>query len=100
MKPDRNATADAPAALGRLAQNVAVVLWPSFLAASVATMFCFAFIDPQLFSEAAGSPAWLESRMGGYAAGFFFFWVTCTLSSAITLYLVRTARPDAAERGR
>lgn len=81
--------------LTRFAQDVAVTLWPSFLAASVATMLFFAFLDPLLFGEAVGSPAWLQSRMGGYAAGFFFFWAICTLSSALTLYLVRTARPDA-----
>ncbi len=91
---------DPPASLGRLAQDVAVVLWPSFLAASVATMVCFAFLDPLLFGDAFGSPAWLESRMAGYAVGFFFFWLTCTLSSALTLFLVRTARPAAVERRR
>jgi hypothetical protein len=32
--------------------------------------------------------------MAGYAVGFFFFWAICTLSSALTLYLVRTARPQ------
>lgn len=106
MSPDNDAATDdpkpddPPAPLDRLAQNVAVVLWPSFLAASVATMVCFAFLDPQLFGDAAGAPAWLESRMAGYAAGFFFFWVIATLSSALTLYLVRTARPTAAERRR
>ena len=90
----------APASLGRLAQDVAVTLWPSFLAASVATMVFFAFLDPLLFGEAADSPGWLENRMAGYAAGFFFFWAICTLSSALTLYLVRTARPTATGRRR
>lgn len=84
-----------PAALGRLAQDVAATLWPSFLAASLATMVCFAFLDPLLFGEATGAPSWLDNRMAGYAAGFFFFWAICTLSSALTLYLVRTARPQA-----
>ncbi len=86
---------DRPAALGRFAQDVAVTLWPSFLAASVATMVFFALLDPLLFGEATSSPAWLESRLAGYTAGFFFFWAACTLSSALTLYLVRTARPGA-----
>lgn len=89
-----------PAALGRLAQDVAVTLWPSFLAASVATMVFFAFLDPLLFGDAAGSPGWLGNRMAGYAAGFFFFWAICTLSSALTLYLVRTARSAATGRRR
>ena len=32
----------------RLGQDVAIVAWPSFLVASVATMVCFGFIDPLL----------------------------------------------------
>ena len=80
-----------PRAWGRVAQDVAVTLWPSFLAAAVATMFFFAFFDPAMFGEGASPPAWLDNRMGGYAVGFFFFWAITTLSSALTLYLVRTA---------
>jgi hypothetical protein len=75
----------------QFAQDTAVTLWPSFLAASVATMFFFAFFDPSLFGEGAVPPRWLTHRMAGYAIGFFFFWAICTLSSALTLYLVRTA---------
>jgi hypothetical protein len=81
-----------PVAWSQLAQDMAVTLWPSFLAASVATMFFFAFFDPSLFGEGAMPPRWLTHRMAGYAIGFFFFWAICTLSSALTLYLVRTAR--------
>ena len=78
---------------------MAVTLWPSFLAASVATMFFFAFFDPSLFGEGATPPNWLTRRMAGYAFGFFFFWAICTLSSALTLYLVRTARSQPRGRG-
>jgi hypothetical protein len=80
-----------PRAFGRMAQDVAVTLWPSFLSASVATMVFFAFFDPEMFGEGATPPAWLDSRMAGYAVGFLFFWAITTLSSALTLYLVRTA---------
>jgi len=38
--------------------------------------------------------------MAGYAIGFFFFWAICTLSSALTLYLVRTAREQRPRGGR
>lgn len=81
-------------AWSQLAQDTAVTLWPSFLAAAVATMFFFAFFDPSLFGEGAVPPRWLTHRMAGYAVGFFFFWAICTLSSALTLYLVRTASPQ------
>jgi hypothetical protein len=86
----------APAVVwSQFAQDTAVTLWPSFLAASVATMFFFAFFDPAVFGAGATPPDWLaDHRMAGYAVGFFFFWAICTLSSALTLYLVRTARPQ------
>lgn len=90
-EPDEPGTEPAPVAWSQLAQDTAVTLWPSFLAASVATMFFFAFFDPALFGEGAVPPRWLTHRMAGYAVGFFFFWAICTLSSALTLYLVRTA---------
>jgi hypothetical protein len=35
--------------------------------------------------------------MGGYAVGFFFFWLICNVSSLVTLYLVRTAHPELTE---
>jgi hypothetical protein len=87
-------------AWSQLAQDTAVTLWPSFLAASVATMFFFAFFDPSLFGEGAVPPRWLAHRMAGYAVGFFFFWAICTLSSALTLYLVRTASRPGTRPGR
>jgi len=93
-------TEPGPVAWSQLAQDMAVTLWPSFLAASVATMFFFAFFDPSLFGEGAMPPNWLTHRMAGYAVGFFFFWAICTLSSALTLYLVRTARPRQTGPGR
>ena len=37
------------------------------------------------------------TRMGGYAVGFFFFWLICNVSSLVTLYLVRTAHPELPE---
>ena len=100
-QPDREAAEETTAvAWSRLAQDMAVTLWPSFLAASVATMFFFAFFDPTLFGEGAVPPRWLTNRMVGYAIGFFFFWAICTLSSALTLYLVRTARDAGPGRSR
>jgi hypothetical protein len=35
--------------------------------------------------------------MTGYAVGFFFFWLVASLSSLLTLYLVRTAHPEPPE---
>jgi len=75
------------------AQTAAAVLWPSFLAAAMATMLFFAFVDPELVYEATSPP--LEvSRMTGYAIGFFFFWFMTAISSAVSVYLLRTSHPS------
>ena len=79
----------------RLRQDVAIVTWPSFLVACVATMICFAFIDPVLVGNDDYPPPAFATRMSGYAIGFFFFWLISALSSLLTLYLARTARPEA-----
>lgn len=81
----------------RLKQDVAIVAWPSFLVASVATMICFAFIDPVLVGNDDFPPPAFATRMSGYAIGFFFFWIVAALSSLLTLYLVRTAHAEPAD---
>ncbi|MCK6370539.1 MAG: hypothetical protein L6Q83_04275 [Gammaproteobacteria bacterium] len=78
-----------PPAWSESAQVIAAVLWPSFLASALATMLFFAFVDPAMVHEATTPP--LEvSRMTGYAIGFFFFWFVTALSSAVSVYLLRT----------
>ena len=83
----------------RLGQDVAVVVWPSFLVASVATMVCFGFLDPLLVGNDDYPPPAFASRMTGYAVGFFFFWLVAALSSLMTLFLARTAHPEASTDG-
>jgi hypothetical protein len=72
-----------------------IVAWSAFLAAAVATMVCFAFVDPAEF--ASGSPPpWWGTRMRVYTIGFFFFWVIGLAAAALALYLAhgrRVARP-------
>ena len=71
-------------------QAVATVIWISFLAASVATMLFFALFDPEeLFATL--DPEHEIGRQGGYAIGFFFFWLISAGCSAVTAWLVRTA---------
>jgi len=81
----------------RLGQDIAIVLWPAFIAASFATLVSFAFIDPVLIGNDDYPPPAFATRMGGYAVGFFFFWLICNVSSLVTLYLVRTAHPELPE---
>ena len=77
--------------------DVGVVVWASFLTACVATMVCFAFIDPVLVGHDDAPPPWARDRMTGYAVGFFFFWLSCALASAFTAFLVETRRTDGAD---
>ncbi len=77
--------------------DAGVVAWASFLAACVATMVFFAFVDPLLLGPDAAPPAWARDRMTGYAVGFFFFWIACGIASAFTAFLVETRRPDETE---
>jgi hypothetical protein len=79
-------------AWSRLRQDVAIVSWPSFLVAAVATTVCFAFLDPVLIGPDEIPPPAFSTRMSGYAVGFFFFWLVGALSSLLTLYLVRTSK--------
>jgi hypothetical protein len=83
----------APAGWSRRHQDLAIVLWPSFLAAAAGTMLFFAAFDPQEFGEGSPLAGLLQSRNAGYAAGFFFFWLLAAAASALTLYLARTQRP-------
>ncbi|MBA1146865.1 hypothetical protein H0Z60_07300 [Ectothiorhodospiraceae bacterium WFHF3C12] len=75
--------------LGRL---LAAVLWPSFLAAAVATFVFFANIDPESL-RAATFPEWEIGRRTGYTIGFFMFWAVTAFSSALTLFLFRPVAP-------
>jgi len=74
----------------RKAQYLAAGLWSSFLAACLATMLFFAFVDPQFIGDAM-TPAVELSRMTGYGIGFFFFWFITGVSSVMSIYLVTTS---------
>jgi hypothetical protein len=71
-------------------QGVGIALWASFLAAAVASVVCFAFIDPAEINALPSLDTPL-ARMTGYALGFFLFWVSAAGASLLTLYFLRTA---------
>ena len=79
--------------LGRVGRDVAMVLWPSFLAAAVETMVFFAVFDPVYLGEGTALAELIANHNAGYALGFFFFWAFSILASALTVYLVRTEAP-------
>jgi len=86
-----------PARWPQRRQDVAAGLWASFLVAAVASVLCFAFVDPaQLdFLPYAGEST--AGRMTGYGVGFFFLWIVAAAASGLTLFLARTERADAAD---
>jgi hypothetical protein len=72
-------------------RDIAVALWTSFLAASGASVLCYAFVDPVDLELLRGIDSPFLARMTGYALGFFFFWGVALAACLLTLYLVRTA---------
>ena len=63
------------------------------------TMLFFAVFDPADLAGTFDEDIDI-SRDAGYAAGFFFFWVLTASCSAVTAWLVRTAKKrDAKHRG-
>jgi hypothetical protein len=71
------------------------VAWSAFLSAAVATMVCFAFVDPVAIAEGA-PPDWWGTRMHVYAIGFFFFWAVGFAAAGLAWYLApgrRVGRP-------
>jgi hypothetical protein len=82
--------------LGALSRAIAVVLWPSFVSAVVATAAFFSQVDPHVL-HLATCPEWEISRELGYTLGFFMFWGVTTLSSLFTYILLRTPAGPSAE---
>jgi hypothetical protein len=76
----------------RLAIRVGgVIAWSAFLSAAVATMVCFAFIDPQDWHDGS-PPSWWGARLHVYAIGFFFFWAVGLLAAGLAWYLAHGRR--------
>lgn len=71
-------------------QRLGAILWPSFFSAGVATMVCFAFIDPMELRDLT-FPHLDISRELGYTLGFFVFWIATGASSLFTWLLLRPA---------
>lgn len=73
-----------------MTQRLGAILWPSFFTACVATMVCFALVDPLLLRDIT-FPDIEISRETGYAVGFFAFWTATAASSLFTWILLRPA---------
>jgi hypothetical protein len=77
--------------LGQRARSIATIVWSAFLAAALATMLCFAFIDPEAIAN-GDPPAWWSTRLHVYAVGFFFFWSIGLVAAALCWQLSRDER--------
>jgi hypothetical protein len=77
--------------LGTRARAAGVIVWSAFLAAALATMLCFAFLDPLGLAQGE-APPWWTSRLRVYAIGFFFFWMTGLVAATFCWNLSRPPR--------
>lgn len=94
MSEDTPAPADAPRKWTRRRIEAGAIVWSSFLAACAATMIFFAFFDPLELGRDDAPPAWITSRMAGYAIGFFFFWLATMVSALLTAFLLDSLPAD------
>ena len=79
--------------------DVALVLWPSFLASCAASLLFFAAVDPALLRDAGPRLFAGLDREAGYALGFMFFWAVGAIASALSVYLIRTERASRGTAG-
>lgn len=85
MSPsDRLDPTESAPAFGVRARLALIVMWCSFLAASIATVVFFAFVDP--------APDALPDRTALYSVGFLFFWAVCALAATLTAWLLAPSR--------
>lgn len=70
--PIEPTAADGGMPLGVRARTGLTVMWCSFLAASVATMVFFAFVDPSPIFAVLASTGAIHERTALYSIGFFF----------------------------
>ena len=68
--------------LGARGRALGVIVWSAFLAAALATMLCFAVLDP-LAIAAGETPPWWTDRLRVYAIGFFFFWLIGVVAATL-----------------
>jgi hypothetical protein len=68
------------------------ISWSSFLSASVATMFCFALVDPAPIAEQFAAPGETFSRTTVYSFGFLFFWAVSALAAAMAAWMLAPRR--------
>ena len=76
--------------MNRLAQQLAIIAWPAFLAAGAIEMFVFAFVEPASL-HALGGGALELSATAVYSIAFLGFWAIVAATNAAALWLARSA---------
>ena len=74
---------------GKLARRLMWVIWPAFLVAGASAAIFFTAFDP-FDLHFLGAPLEM-SRSAVYTVGFFGFWALGAASSALTVFLERSA---------
>lgn len=64
------------------------ISWSSFLAAAIATMLCFALIDPAPIAAQFAEPGTAFSDTTIYSFGFLFFWAVSAFAAAIAAWML------------
>ena len=76
--------------IGPRGRTLLTVIWCAFLAASVATLVFFAFVDPAPVIAVLQPTAIVPDRTALYSLGFLFFFAVCGLASALTAWLLKS----------
>jgi len=79
---------DAAKPIGPRSRRALTIIWCAFLAASVATMLFFAFVDPAPVVALLRPTAVIPDPTTLYSLGFLFFFAVCGLASALTAWLL------------
>ena len=72
-------------------QRVIGVLWPSFLAATGASIVFFSLFSPEDLADLLGHPEF--PAVVGYTVGFFFFWAVTAVACQISRYYCKPCNP-------
>jgi hypothetical protein len=68
------------------------ISWSSFLSAAVATMVCFALVDPEPIAAQFAAPGSVIGRTTVYSFGFLFFWAVSALAAAVAAWMLAPRR--------
>ena len=86
----------------RRVQQIALVLWPSFIVGGIGAAAFFSLFDPEMLPFGERMVPFREGKLADhrvliYSVGFFIFWMFAAASSWLTSFLQRP--PSEVNRG-